>query len=448
MLRRLTWWSVWAETWGWVDCKIRRTTMRPLSDCRADFPSLSRTVDDRPLAFLDGPAGSQVPQAVIDAVSGYYLRSNANSGGHFPTSRETDEVLARGRDTVAELLGAESGRTISFGASMTTLTFSLAHAVGRSWRPGDEVVITALDHEGNRGPWLRLEERGIVVREAALLADGRVDYDSLERAIGERTRLVAIGAASNLLGTVNDIARARELSAAAGALLAVDAVHYAPHFSIDVQALDVDFLACSAYKFYGPHVGLLYSRPGLLDELDPDRLRTQDQRAPDRIETGTLNHAAIAGVTAAIAYIASWGEGAGLRERLVSALEEIGRHERGVAGRLYERFDQIPGVTIWGPDFSDHERAPTVSATIDGWRPEEAAARLGDSGLQVWDGHFYAIRAVESLGLAEAGGLLRTGILMYNTIDEVERLAEGVEALARGERARSDAAAGAASRDG
>ncbi len=405
--------------------------MRPLSDCRADFPSLSRTVDGRPLAFLDGPAGSQVPRAVIDAISGYYRTSNANSGGLFPTSRETDEMLARGRETVATFLGAEDGATISFGASMTTLTFALSHALGRSWRPGDEVVITALDHEGNRGPWLRLEERGMVVREVALVPDGRLDYESLERPIGERTRLVAIGAASNLLGTVNDLALARRLSAEAGALLAVDAVHYAPHFPIDVKALDADFLLCSAYKFYGPHVGILYCRPGLLDRLDPDRLRTQDQRAPDRIETGTLNHAAIAGVAAAIEYLASWGEGATLRARLVSAMERIGEHERRVAERLYAAFSGIEGVRVWGPDFGDRPRSPTVSVTLDRWRPEEAAARLGDAGLQVWDGHFYALRAVESLGLAEAGGLLRTGILMYNTVEEVDRLAAAVAALDR-----------------
>lgn len=414
---------------------------RPLSDCRDDFPSLARTVDGRPLAFLDGPAGSQVPAAVIDAIGGYYRTSNANSGGHFPTSRETDEVLARARDTVAAFLGAADGRTISFGASMTTLTFALAHAVGRGWRPGDEVVITALDHEGNRGPWLRLEERGLVVREAALLPDGRIDYDSLAAAIGDRTRLVAVGAASNLLGTVNDLALARRLSAEVGALLAVDAVHYAPHFPLDVQALDVDFLLCSAYKFYGPHVGLLYCRPGLLDELDPDRLRTQDQRAPDRIETGTLNHAAIAGVTAAIEYIAGWGDGEGLRARLVAALGRIGQHERRVAERLHSRLGEIQGVEIWGPDFSDDERAPTVSVTIDGWRPEQAAARLGEQGFQVWDGHFYAIRAVESLGLARAGGLLRTGILMYNTEAEVDRLAAAIAEIAAADHARRGALA-------
>lgn len=382
------------------------------------------------MAFLDGPAGSQVPQVVIDAIADYYRTSNANVGGKFVTSAETDEVVARGRKTVAEFLGAEDPATISFGASMTALTFALAHAVGRTWRPGDEVVITALDHEGNRGPWRRLEERGMVVREAALEPDGRLDYDSLERAIGERTRLVAIGAASNLLGTVNDLALARRLSAAAGALLAVDAVHYAPHFLLDVQALDVDFLLCSGYKFYGPQLGLLYSRPGLLDELDPDRLCTQDQRAPHRIQTGTLNHASVAGITATIEYLASWGEGDDLRARLTTAFDRIGAHERRVAEHLYARLGEISGVTVWGPDFSDRQRAPTISVTLDGRPAGEAAARLGEQGLQLWDGHFYAVRAVESLGLAGAGGLLRTGILMYNTIEEMDRLTDAIAIIA------------------
>ena len=404
--------------------------LRPITDCRSDFPALSRTHAGRPLAFLDGPAGSQVPRTVIEAIAAYYRTSNANSGGRFPTSRETDEMLARARSAVATLLGASSGSTISFGASMTTLTFALSHALGRTWTPGDEVVVTALDHEANRGPWLRLGERGMVVREVAVLPDGRLDYEDMERRITERTRLVAIGAASNLLGTVNDLRRTRRLASEVGALMLVDAVHYAPHFSIDVQALDVDFLLCSAYKFYGPHVGVLYSRPGLLDKLDPDRLRTQDQEAPTRIETGTLNHAAIAGVSAAVEDIASWGEGRSLRGRLEKAMTRIGEHEARIGRLCHQRFAEIGGVTVWGPGYSDGERAPTLSISIAGTRPREAAKALALRGLQVWDGHFYALRAIEVLGLAEAGGLLRTGILMYNTEDEIDRLARAVAELA------------------
>lgn len=393
--------------------------------CRKDFPSLARTVDGYPLAFLDGPAGTQVPRPVIDAISRYYETSNANAHGEFPTSRETDRLLHETREAAAAFLGAPSWRTISFGQSMTTLTFSLSHALGRAMEPGDEVVITRLDHEANRGPWLGLAERGMVIREVALKADGRLDYEDMERQITERTRLVALGLASNALGTVNDAARARELASRVGAWLLLDAVHYAAHFSVDVQALDCDFLLCSAYKFYGPHVGLLYSRPGLLDRLRPDRLVTQEQEAPFRIETGTLNHAALAGVKAAIEYIASWGRGETLRERVASAMEGIAAYEHELGRTYYEAVRQIPGVTVWGPDFSGR-RAPTVSITIDGVPAIDAARKLGAKGLQVWDGHFYAIRAIEALGLTERGGVLRTGFAMYNTREEIERLVQGV----------------------
>lgn len=402
---------------------------RDLAGCRADFPSLARVHAGHPIAYLDGPAGSQMPEPVIAAIADYYRTSNANVHGFFPTSAETDAMLSAARRTVAAFFGSSDPTTISFGASMTTLTFSLSRALARGWNPGDEVVVTALDHEGNRGPWLRLEDAGVRVREVALLPDGRLDADDFARQINEKTRLVAVGMASNALGTVNEIALARRLASEVGALLALDAVHYAPHFPLDVEAADADFVLCSAYKFYGPHVGILYARPGLLDSLDTDRLRTAGQEAPHRIETGTLNHAAIAGVAAAIDYIASFGDGADLRSRLLDAFERIGRHERGVAEHLWNRFGEIPGVKLWGPDFSAEPRAPTLAITLDDLRPDSAAAKLGEQGLQVWDGHFYAARAIESLGLAEAGGVLRTGVLMYNTSEEVDRLADAVAAL-------------------
>jgi cysteine desulfurase family protein (TIGR01976 family) len=368
---------------------------------------------------------------VIDAISNYYLTSNANTGGYFPTSVESEKALARSREIVAGFLGARGGDTISFGASMTTLTFSLSRALARDWQAGDEVVITALDHEGNRGPWLQLQEQGIVIKEVAMTADGRLDEQDFERQVGDRTKLVAVGAASNALGTVNDLALARRLSAEVGALLVVDAVHYAPHFLVDVQDIDCDFLLCSAYKFYGPHLGILYSRPDLLDRVHTDRLCTQSQEAPDRIETGTPNFAAIVGAAAAVEYIASFGDGGSLRAQLESAMGLIGEHERDVGMYCYDQMLLIPGVTVWGPDFSG-KRAPTISVTVDGKRAEEVAAILGAMGIQVWDGHFYAVRAIESLGLAEAGGVLRTGVLMYNTIEEIERLLDGVSQVAAG----------------
>jgi cysteine desulfurase family protein (TIGR01976 family) len=399
--------------------------------CRRDFPSLERTLNGTPLAFFDGPAGTQVPNAVIDAVSNYYRTANANTHGFFPTTQETDRLLQETRETVAAFLGASDWRSVSFGQNMTTLTYSLSYALAREMKSGDEIVITQLEHEANRGPWLNLQERGIVVREAAMRPDGRLDADDLARQITDKTRLVAFNMASNSLGTVSDAALARRLSREAGAWLLLDAVHYAAHFPLDVTALDTDFLLCSAYKFYGPHVGILYSRPGLLETLNPDRLRTQDQEAPYRIETGTLNHAALAGVKAAVEYIASWGMGTSLRERIVSAMREISAYEHELGAYYYDHVRSIPGVAAHGPDFSGL-RAPTVSITVEGVPPADVARALGEKGLQVWNGHFYGLRPLEILGLMENGGVVRAGIVMYNTRGEVDRLLAGVQDVARG----------------
>jgi cysteine desulfurase family protein (TIGR01976 family) len=410
---------------------VRRPfTAEDCARCRRDFPSLARTADGFPLAFLDGPAGTQVPEPVIAAMSEYYRTSNANTHGEFPTSRETDRLLHETRETVAAFLGAPSGREVSFGQNMTTLTYSLSYALAREMAPGDEIVITQLDHEANRGPWLNLQERGIVIREVALRRDGRLDPEDFARQVTPKTRLVAMGIASNALGTVTDSTLARRLSREVGAWLLLDAVHYAAHLPLDVVALDADFLLCSAYKFYGPHVGILYARPGLLDRLSTDRLRVQDAEGPSRIEMGTLNHAALIGVKTAVEYIASWGEGEGLRERIVSAMNGIAGYEHEVGAYYHDNVRRIPGVTVWGPDFSGL-RAPTVSITIDGVHPTDAARALGRRGIQVWDGHFYAIRPIETLGLLERGGVLRTGIVMYNTREEIDRLLEGIAALAR-----------------
>jgi cysteine desulfurase family protein (TIGR01976 family) len=404
---------------------------RTLDHARAEFPSLERRQNGRPVAYLDGPAGTQVPRSVIEAIGGYYRRSNANTHGMFITTRETDQLLLEARSTVATFLGAAGPETISFGANMTTLNFALSHAVRRRLRPGDEVVITQLDHEANRGPWLSLQEHGIIVREVVLRPDGVLDEENLRESVTGKTRLLAMGMASNALGTVNNIALARRVTKAVGAWLVLDAVHFAPHFSVDVSALDPDVLLCSAYKFYGPHIGILYARPGLLASLEPDRLRTVDQRAPYRIETGTLNHAAIAGVKAAVEFIASFGRGDDLRGRLVDAMQTIGRHEREVATRLYEGLRSLPGVTVVGPSFGDALRAPTVSFTVDGWRPEDVCTALSDEGVFAWDGHFYAVRAIEVLGLEPRGGVTRVGVVLYNTGEEVDRVIEVVRGLPR-----------------
>ena len=404
-----------------------------LATCRDDFPALTRRSGDRPYVYLDGPAGTQVPRPVIETIAAYYTTCNANTHGQFATSLESDALIAGARDAVATFLGAPSGATISFGANMTSLAYALARAFARRFGPGDEVVITALDHEANRGPWLALAERGVVVREVALLPNGTLDYRDMAAKVTPRTRLIALGLASNALGTVNDVALARELSRRHGAWLVVDAVHFAPHFPIDVVAADVDFLLCSAYKFYGPHVGVLYARPSLLASLHTDKLRTQDDEAPFCIETGTLNHAALAGVTAAVEYRSRWGKGATLRERLVSASEAIAEWEHSLARRYYDAVTAIPAVRIWGPGFDSGRRAPTVSITVDKKPAKpaaEVAAFLGSQGLAVWDGHFYAARAVEVLGVAEQGGLLRTGMSMYNTLEEVDRLVAAIAVAA------------------
>jgi cysteine desulfurase family protein (TIGR01976 family) len=333
------------------------------------------------------------------------------------------------RETLAAFLGAAGPQCISFGQNMTTLNFALSAAIGYTLNPGDEVLITQLDHEANRGPWLRLRDRGIVVKEVKLLGSGELDKTDMAEQVSSRTKVFAIGASSNALGTVNDIALARRLSKAVGALLVVDAVHYAPHFPLDVTAMDADFLLCSGYKFYGPHVGVLYSKPGALDRLPTDRLRVQDTAAPYRIETGTLNHAAIDGTRAAVDYLASWGSGATLRERLVDAMTGISAYEHGLAGFYHDHVRRLPGVRVWGPDFSSRARAPTVSITLQGHTAAEAATSLGADGVCVWDGHFYAARAVELLGLADRGGLLRTGISMYTSQDDIHRLLDGLGKL-------------------
>lgn len=397
--------------------------------CRRDFPSLGIRADGQELAFLDGPGGSQVPEAVIRTIADFYATCNVNTHGNFPPSREVDRRMDLARETLAAFLGAAGPQCISFGQNMTTLNFALSAAIGHTLQPGDEVLITQLDHEANRGPWLRLQDRGVIVKEVRLRGSGELDAADMEVKITSRTKVFAIGASSNALGTVNDIALARRLTNAVGALLVIDAVHYAPHFPIDVAAMDPDFLLCSGYKFYGPHVGVLYSKAGALDRLPTDRLRVQDAAAPYCIETGTLNHAAIDGMRAAVDYLASWGAGATLRARLLDAMTGISAYEHSLARFCHDQVSRLPGVRVWGPDFSSRARAPTVSITLSGLTAAQAAATLGADGVYVWDGHFYAARAVELLGLEDRGGLLRTGISMYTSQQDIRRLLNGLSIL-------------------
>jgi len=393
---------------------------------RQQFPALSRTRDNKPLVYLDGPAGTQVPDMVINAMADYYKGSNANTHGHFQTSVETDDIITWTREQCAALVNAPSTSCISVGANMTSLAFKLSRAFSRLFKPGDEVVITELDHEANRGPWLTLEQHGIVVREIKLLPDGKLDYRDAADKINEKTRLVCAGWSSNILGTVNDIAKLRELSAEVNAWLLVDAVHHAAHFDMDVRQSDCDFLLCSAYKFYGPHIGILYSREGLLNSLETDRLRTAGQKAPERIETGTLNHAALAGVGACIDFISSLGSGKNKREQLESAYAVIHAHEHEVAAGLWSGLNAINGITTYGTDFSEIMRAPTISFTVEGKRPDELCKYLGQRGICAWDGHFYAIRTTEVYGLLDKGGVTRMGIVAYNTHEEIDRTLNAV----------------------
>jgi cysteine desulfurase family protein (TIGR01976 family) len=397
---------------------------------RGDFPSLPRTIGSHPVAFLDGPGGTQVPNLVLEAMADCYRNRNVNTHGNFAPSAELDERIIEARSAVADLLGATGPERISFGQNMTTLAFSLSRAIGRTIRAGDEVVITQLDHEANRGPWQFLQERGAVVREVPLLPTGELDYAAMKTLITDKTRLLALGCSSNAIGTVNDIKLARKLTRDVGAMLILDAVHFVPHFPVDVQDLDPDFLLCSAYKFYGPHVGVLYSRSGALDALTTDKLIVQDNAAPYRIETGTLNHPAIEGVGAAVDYLARFGRGSSRLETVRSAVAAISVYEHQLGAYLWSALESLPGVRLWGVKFTAAPRAPTISFTVEGVRSDAIARALGKVGICVWDGNFYAPRPVGLLNVP-GGSLVRAGFSMYNTRDEADRLVKVVEAIPR-----------------
>ena len=401
-----------------------------LDKVRSNFPSLSlKDENENQIIYLDGPGGTQVPSSVIDAISNYYRQSNSNTHGEFITSKETDSIMDSMREKVAQLLGAESKECISIGQNMTTLNYSLSRGLSKFFKKGDEVIITELDHEANRGPWKTLESYGIKLVEVALLQDGTLDYNDFKNKINQRTSLVAMGMSSNALGTINDFNFIRKITTKYNSLLLLDAVHYAPHFSIDVKSLDCDFLICSAYKFYGPHVGLLYSRPGLLDTLDPDRLIVQEQYAPYKIETGTLNHAACSGVSAAIDFISSIGEGNSYREKLVSAYKKISNHEYELASNLYSSLDALDNVTIIGQNFSNKNRTPTVSFIHKKYSANEICKKLGEVNICAWDGHFYALKAIQKLNLEKIGGVTRLGVSLYNSQDEIDRIVKIISNL-------------------
>jgi cysteine desulfurase family protein (TIGR01976 family) len=399
------------------------------SEIRAAFPALSRTHDALPVAYFDGPGGTQVPTAVGSAMLDYLYYHNANTHWAYPTSVETDVMLHAAREAAADFLNARPGEVV-FGNNMTTITFHVSRALGRQWGAGDEVVVTELDHHANQAPWQALaKERGITVRVARMNpANGTLDWGHLESLVGPRTRLLAIGAASNAIGTINDIPRATAIARAAGALTYVDAVHFAAHGLVDVKAWGCDFLACSSYKFYGPHAGVLFGRAELLDALDVPKLLPAPNESPERVETGTQNHEGIVGIGASIDFIASIGDGASRRARLVSAMAELHRRGDALIAELWRGLAAIPGVTLFGQVPGSGPRTPTLSFVVDGLHPTDVALRLAERGLFVSDGDFYATTVIERLGQA-ATGVVRAGCACYTTSDEVERLIAGVAAL-------------------
>ena len=407
-----------------------RAAAPSIAAVRAHFPALARRHNGLPVAYFDGPGGTQVPQQVVDAMSDYLLHHNANTHWAFPTSAETDAMLAAAREACADFFNA-SPREVWFANNMTTGTFHLARALGRGWGAGDEIVITDLDHHANVAPWRALErERGVTIRRVGVRLDtGQLDWDSLRAAIGQRTKLLAIGAGSNALGSITDVRAAGTLAHAAGALVYVDAVHYAPHALVDVRAMDCDFLGSSSYKFYGPHVGVLYGRESLLATLDVPKLDPAPDEVPDRFETGTQNHEGIVGAGAAVDFLASLGTGASRRDRLASSFAVL--HQRGHAQftRMWDGLGAIPGVTRFGPA-PDQPRTPTLGFTLKGLDSEAVARALAERAFFVSHGDFYAATIVEQLGLT-TDGLVRVGAACYTSDDEVERLIEAVGALAR-----------------
>ncbi len=415
-------------------------TQLDIQAVRSQFPQLSPSPTGT--VFLDNPGGTQVPQSVIDAVAGYYKTANANVGGAFRTSQRTVKTLSTARAAVAALLNAPDPDNIIFGNNMTSLTFHVARSIGDTIRPGDEIVVTDLDHDANVAPWLDLTKQGAVIRVARFdEKDCTLPADAVCSLINENTRLVAVTHASNAVGTIPDVQSVIRCAHSHGALVYVDAVQYVPHRLCDVQALDCDFLACSSYKFFGPHAGILYARPAALSRFSPHKVRPAPNQAPQCWETGTQNHEGIAGTYAAIKYIASIGDQAPndvdmftLRKRIEKSMDAVAHYESVLTARLIAGLQEIDGVKIFGitdpSRFS--ERLCTVAFTWNRYSPAEIASRLGENGICCWSGNYYAMRLMESLGLQETGGAVRVGPVHYNTFEEIERFLDTLRSFAPG----------------
>jgi cysteine desulfurase family protein (TIGR01976 family) len=396
---------------------------------RSHFPSLETQFDGQAAAFLDGPAGTQVPTQVIAAIQNYFMNSNANSGGLFLTSRRSDEMIASTREAMADFFHCDSNE-VAFGQNMTTLTFALSRAIGRELGSGDEILLTTLDHDANFSPWKALEEKGVTIRVADIREeDCTLDLEDLKNKLNNRTRLVAVGYASNAVGTINPVREITSLAHSAGAMTFIDAVHYAPHGLMDVRELDCDFLVCSPYKFFGPHMGTLYGKREHLERFQPYKVRPSHDQAPDRWETGTLAHELIAGIGAAVEYIAGVGRhidpaAKTRRDALVAAYRTTVAYERRLIARLIEGLQAIPSVRIFGitdpKRFED--RCSTLSLRIEDQDPKMIAEFLAKRGIFTWDGNYYALNLTERLQVEQKGGMLRIGLVHYNTLEEVERL--------------------------
>jgi len=413
------------------------TTKLDLKRIREQFPSFAETVNGHPAAYLDGPGGTQVPQRVIDAISHYLQHDNANTNGAYLTSQRTNDTIAGARAAMADFFHSD-GDEIVFGFNMTSLTFAMSRAIGRDLGPGDEIVLTLLDHDANFSPWQALAERGVTIRHVEFNpADCTLDMHDLARKITSHTRLVAVGYASNAVGTINPVKEIVRLAHQAGAMTYVDAVHYAPHGPIDVRDLDTDFLVCSSYKFFGPHMGVLYGKRERLSKLHPYKVRANTNESPYRWEWGTLNHECIAGITACVDYLTDLGRqvdpaASTRRAALVAAYKEIVAYERALCERLVAGMKTIPGLKIYGiSDIARFDRrCPTLAVRIDGHTPLELSTKLGERGFFTWDGNYYAINVTERLDVEKDGGFLRIGLFHYNTVEEVDRLLGAMREIA------------------
>jgi len=404
---------------------------------REQFPSLKVEVGGKPAAFLDGPAGTQVPRQVMDAIQNYLTNANANTYGAFATSRRTNEMILAVRGAMADFLNCAAEEVV-FGQNMTTIALGLARAIGRELKAGDEIVVTTLDHDANVGPWRALEEKGVVVRQVDIReADCTLDLEDLAKKITAKTKVVAVGYASNMAGTINPVAQITRMAHHAGALMFVDAVHYAPHGLVDVKALDCDFLACSPYKFFGPHMGTLYGKREHLERFKPYKMRPATNVSPECWETGTQVHELIAGIGAAVDYIAELGRWCNpaaktRREALAAAYRTTVPYEHTLLVKLLDGLEKLPGIQVFG--ITDRarfdERCSTVSFRIGEHNPTEIAGFLGDRGIFTWDGNFYALNLSERLGVEQKGGVLRVGLVHYNTAQEVDRLLEALHEFA------------------